>query len=298
MKAEVVVAGVAVADEIYFLPGPLVPGEKHRASSILRVVGGNGAIAALAIARLGGQVHLLTRTGDDGPGDGIRAALGAEGVDFGLSMPISAHKTSTSTIVIEPGGERTIVNYFDRDFPDRPDWLPRTLPKGARVVMGDVRWETGTRHVFELARQSGGIAVFDGDRRPADPELIALATHRVFSAQGLREITGQDDLGAALKTVAGGQGGYFAATDGARGVISLEGGKAVHYQALAVDAVDTLGAGDVWHGAFALALAEGAPIPAAIRFASVSAALKCRARGGGMAAPRRQDVEQALRGIT
>lgn len=295
MKAEVVVAGVAVADEIYFIPDPLVPGEKHRASSILRVIGGNGAIAALAIARLGGHAHLLTRTGDDAPGDALRTVLSAEGVDFGLSPAISGHKTSTSTIVVEPNGERTIVNYFDRDFPDRPSWLPMALPRGARVVMGDVRWETGTRHLFELARKNEMIAVFDGDRQPLDSSLISLASHRVFSAQGLREITGQEDLGAALRTIARPHDGYFAVTDGARGVYSLEAEKIVHYQAFNVVSVDTLGAGDVWHGAFALALAEGQPIPAAIRFACATAALKCTERGGGMAAPRRDAVDALLR---
>jgi sulfofructose kinase len=61
-----------------------------------------------------------------------------------------------------------------------------------------------------------------------------------------------------------------------------------------VVAVDTLAAGDVFHGAFALALAEAAPIPRAIAFANAAAALKCRSFGGRLGAPTRAEVEAAL----
>ena len=294
MKQTVVNAGVAVADEVYFLPGALVPGEKHRAANVLRVIGGNGANAALAIARLGGDARLLTRTGADAAGEALRAGLAAESVDFSLSPPISGRTTSTSTIIVEPDGARTIVNHFDRDFPDRPEWLPTALPAGTGAVLGDVRWETGTRQLFELANQKKMIAVFDGDRKPIDSMLITLSTHRVFSAQALREMTRTSDLAVALECFAKGRDGYFGVTDGGHGVYSYENGNVVHYQAFAVDVVDTLGAGDVWHGAFALALAERQPLPEAIRFASAAAALKCARRGGGMGAPSRAEVERML----
>jgi sulfofructose kinase len=58
--------------------------------------------------------------------------------------------------------------------------------------------------------------------------------------------------------------------------------------------VDTLGAGDVWHGAFALALAEGRPEPAAVRFASAAAALKVQRAGGRAGAPTRGELEAFL----
>ncbi len=61
--------------------------------------------------------------------------------------------------------------------------------------------------------------------------------------------------------------------------------------AFPVKAVDTLGAGDVFHGAFALALAEGRDAPAAMRFGSAAAALKCSRLGGSTGAPTRAEVE-------
>jgi len=89
----------------------------------------------------------------------------------------------------------------------------------------------------------------------------------------------------------------LAATRGPRGTIWLnEAGKLEETPAFPVQAVDTLGAGDVFHGAFTLGLAEGAEVREALRFAATAAALKCTRHGGGMAAPQRVEVEELLRG--
>jgi len=78
------------------------------------------------------------------------------------------------------------------------------------------------------------------------------------------------------------------------GMLFLDDGEVLHLPAFPVEAVDTLGAGDVWHGAFALALAEGQGERAAIRFASATAALKCTRFGGRSGTPRREEVERFL----
>ncbi|MBX9874054.1 MAG: sugar kinase, partial [Beijerinckiaceae bacterium] len=77
-------------------------------------------------------------------------------------------------------------------------------------------------------------------------------------------------------------------------VLFVEDGTIAHRPAFAVAAVEPLGAGDVWHGAFALALAEGQGERAAIRFASAAAAIKCTRFGGRSGAPRRQEIEAFL----
>ena len=79
------------------------------------------------------------------------------------------------------------------------------------------------------------------------------------------------------------------------GVVFAGGAGAFAAGAFAVPVVDTLGAGDTWHGAFAVRLAEGADEAEAVRFASAAAALKCTRFGGRDGAPGRQDVEAFLR---
>jgi sulfofructose kinase len=161
-------------------------------------------------------------------------------------------------------------------------------------VLGDTRWEEGASRFFGLARKAGIPAVFDGDRAPHDSGLIDLSTHAVFSAEGAREFARCDDLAAAVLAIAAGRDTLVAATDGANGVLVAESGSIRRFPAFEVAAVDTLGAGDVWHGAFTLALGEGMPLAAAIPFASAAAALKCTRPGGSSGAPDRAEVTAFL----
>lgn len=291
---EIVSIGIVVLDDILPIAVPLVPGEKHRAARIETVVGGNAANAARAIARLNGRARLIARIGDDAAGRDLKDRLAREGIDLSLSQVVAGSATSRSAVIVEPDGARTIVNHLDPALPERPDWLPTVLPAGAAVVLGDTRWEAGARHLFTLARRAGIPAVFDGDRRPQDVELIDLASHVVFSEQGLAELAGTADLAEGLARVARGRSGFYAVTAGSNGVYSFQAGAVRHHPGFTVTAVDTLGAGDVWHGAFALGLGEGMALNAAIDFASAAAALKCTRPGGGAGTPHRHEVDEFL----
>lgn len=289
--------GIVVLDEVMTIPLALKPGEKHRAIRSDSVMGGNAANAALAIARLGGSARLVARIGDDASGHILRQKLAGFGIDDSLSPPMPGFVTSRSSIIIEPGGDRTIVNYLDPRMPDRPDWLPGSLPAGTAVVLGDTRWETGAGHLFDLARQAGIPSVFDGDRAPQDRSLLARASHVIFSAIGLRETTGMPDLHQGLLAIRRESESFLAVTDGGDGVLALLPDGLWHVPSLDIDAVDTLGAGDVWHGAFAWALTEKLDLLDAIQWANVTAALKCLKPGGSSGAPDRREVEAALPGL-
>ena len=291
---EIITIGIVVLDDVMPIPGVLVPGEKHRAATINTVVGGNAANAARAIARLGGHSRLIARMGDDAAGRDIRGRLQRENIDMSLSEVVPNTTTSRSAVIVEPSGARTIINHLDATLPDVPDWLPLALPPDTAVVLGDTRWEAGARRLFSLARETGLPAVFDGDRKPQDESLIDLASHVVFSEQGLAELTGIADAEKGLDRIARGRAGFFAVTAGSAGVFSFQRGRVCHHPGFKVKAVDTLGAGDVWHGAFALALGEGLVLDRAIDFASAAAALKCTRPGGGAGAPYRHEVDDFL----
>jgi sulfofructose kinase len=82
-------------------------------------------------------------------------------------------------------------------------------------------------------------------------------------------------------------------------VLARAAGELQHHPGFDVTVVDTLGAGDVWHGAFALALAEGRDEEAAVRVASAAAALKVQRKGGRSGAPVRAELDSflAARGV-
>jgi sulfofructose kinase len=290
----ILTVGIAVLDDIYRIPMVLAPGQKHRASALETTIGGTATNGAFAIARLGGRPSLLTRFGDDAASRQLREMLEEFGIDTRASPDIPGCTTSRSTIVIEPDGERTIINILDATLPENPDWLPSQIPDDVSAVLGDVRWEFAAKRLFQLAKASGKFAVLDGDRAPKDPELIDAASHVVFSAQGLRELTGLDHLPAALAKIAQGRSHFLAVTDGAHGVYSHWQGRITHHPAFAVTQVDTLGAGDVWHGAFTYALCDGLALTEAIRFASAASAIKVTRPGGVMGAPTRAEVRAFL----
>ncbi|MBN8982888.1 MAG: sugar kinase, partial [Rhizobiales bacterium] len=111
----------------------------------------------------------------------------------------------------------------------------------------------------------------------------------------VRQTAGSDDDATALRKIAGLTSSFLAATRGPQGTLWLDPtGAFQETAAFPVHTVDTLGAGDIFHGAFTLALIEGQAIPAAVRFASAAAALKCTRFGGAFACPQRAEVEAFL----
>jgi sulfofructose kinase len=189
-----------------------------------------------------------------------------------------------------------IVNHLDAAMPVEATWLPTVTATGAQAVLADTRWPQGALAALEAARAAGLPAVLDADRPiPADGALLRAATHVAFSADALADFTGIADPRKALLSVAPALPGWCCVTAGREGVYSFEGGAIRHVPGFEVDVVDTLGAGDVWHGAFALALAEGGPEREAVRFASAAAALKVQRRGSRSGAPTRAELDAFLR---
>ena len=125
-------------------------------------------------------------------------------------------------------------------------------------------------------------------------QILASATHIGFSARGLREQSGVENLLEAFASCQTQAPGWLAVTDGANGAWFTENGGIAHEPALSVPAVDTNGAGDVWHGALAVALLEGQEPQKAVRFANAAASIKCSRLGGRSAIPTRSEVSAFL----
>jgi sugar/nucleoside kinase (ribokinase family) len=162
-------------------------------------------------------------------------------------------------------------------------------------VLLDNRRPNFVRSICEAAVKRKLPIVLDVDKATdLDDPLLRSATHAIFSGESLRASTKCDGLVQGFDTVRGKLKGFVAVTDGHNGGLWTDGGEVHTYSAFKVDVVDTLGAGDTFHGAFALALIEGKTIAEILRFASAAAALKCTRFGGISSAPAREAVEQFL----
>src|SRR5262249_48223709 len=167
---------------------------------------------------------------------------------------------------------------------------PARLVACADAVVADNRFPEFVRPICVAARARGLTVVLDADRpTQMSDELFRIATHVVFSSECLRATTGLDDLGAALAAIAGTTPSFLAVTQGPRDVLWREGATLRQSPVFAVEAIDTLGAGDVFHGAFALALAEGHDVVrgAAVRCRGGRTQMHASWRQHGGPAPRR-----------
>ena len=172
---------------------------------------------------------------------------------------------------------------------------PTGLVASVDAVLADNRFPDFVRPICLAARDRGLPVVLDADRpTQMSDDLFRIATHVVFSSECLRATTGLDDLAAALARIADLPSSFLAVTQGAQDVLWREGATLRRSPVFAVNAVDTLGAGDVFHGAFTLALAEGKTEIAAMRFAAAAAGLKCARLGGSAGAPHRAEVDALL----
>jgi ribokinase len=295
MARHVVCVGAAVLDTIYRLAElPAGPG-KYLAQAAVEVAEGMASSAAAAIVRLGGRATLLARVGGDLAGERIIADLTAAGIDTEHVRRIAGAASPRSTILVDAQGERIVVPWYDPQLGSDASWLPAERVAAADAVLADVRWPAASLRALRWAREGGRPAVLDADVAPAEviDELIGSCSHAVFAAQALTAFTGREDPAAALQLLAARTGSVLGVTLGPGGCLWLDpqNGIIERVRALPVEAVDTLAAGDVWHGAFTLALAEGRPLRAAMAFASIAASLKCRRFGGRLGAPGRAEVE-------
>jgi sulfofructose kinase len=225
----------------------------------------------------------------------VLAALAREEIDCTGCQRLAGVPTALSAIFIDARGDRMIVTYCDDRLAAATPADAADLVAGADAVVADNRFPEFVRPICVAARARGLTVVLDADRpTQTSDELFRIATHVVFSAECLRATTGLDDLGGALAGIAGTTSSFLAVTQGPRDVLWREGATLRRSPVFAVEAIDTLGAGDVFHGAFTLALAEGRDVVAALRFAAAAAGLKCTRLGGSMAAPRRAEVEALL----
>ncbi len=292
---KIVCIGQAVVDVVMTVETMPRRAEKYRAEDAAIVGGGCAANAAVAIARLGGRAIWGGRLGQDEIGDLILRGLEAEQVDCALAKRFETGRSSFSTILIDGAGERQIVNFRDPDLAEDADWLAQALPEDASAILADTRWGPGAAVAMAAAKRLGVPGVMDAEAPVSVAmEALELASHVVFSAQGLADLTGEDALLAGLKQARDRLPGFIAVTDGRAGVFWLEEDGLANEPGFPVDVVDTLGAGDVWHGAFALALGEGRDLQPALRFANAAASLKCSRPGGRDGTPDRTAVNSFL----
>jgi len=268
-----------------------------RANEIIQQGGGNTSSAIAAAARLGAKAGMLTKIGDDSIGDFIIKDYIYNGVD-------------TSRIIREPGAISTFVVAVSevesgtRFFIGRHGSGSRMTPEevdydyiaGAKILHID-HGSPASMAAAKFAKEKGitvsiDAGIFSQDRVDVIPYVdVYIASeffYNGFFKDNLDDLEGNcrklRDMGPEVVWV----------TKGDQGCVGIVDGKFIKVPAFNVEVVDTVGAGDVFHGAYVAAMLEGLPHPECARYACAVSAIKCMYVGGRTGIPNREILRRFL----
>jgi sulfofructose kinase len=289
--------GCAAVDDLLYVPSFPAADAKVRVERTVRQCGGLTGTALVAAARLGARCAFAGRLGTDELSAHVAANFAAEGVDVSHAPRLPEAAVVHGVIVV--GGDTGSRNIFY----EVPGLMGAhdTLPSAeviceSKVLFIDHYGMRGNLRAARLARTSGVavVADFEDAGDPLFEEALGLVDHLVLSEVFALRLTGRRSAAEAAVALWRTDRAAVVVTcgsEGCRAVTAAEPSRARHYPAFAVEAADTTGCGDVFHGAYAAVLARGESIEECIWFASAAAALKA-ARGE---IPRRTEVEEFIK---
>lgn len=259
-------------------------GSKTEYSEASILPGGQTATAVIACQTWGLNTRYVGKLGNDSAADLHRREFERAGVDAHLIAVPDAFSPQ-SLIIVDDGGERTVLCRRDERLLLQPADLDRAWIQNARVVLVDGFETAAATQAARWARDAGIPVVADLDETYAGVEdLIACVDHLIVSRDFPSRLTGERDLERALRLIKRQFGcSITAATLGADGVIAWDGRDFHTRPAFRVPVTDTTGAGDIFHAGFIYGLVQDWPLERRLDFACAAAALNCTcsgARGG------------------
>jgi ribokinase len=298
-RKPIVVVGSVTMDMVTLTPQIPSIGQTVIGTGFSTTPGGKGANQAVAAARLGYPVHMVGKVGDDVYGPALLENLARAGVDT-AAMETTAGQSGLAPIFLAETGENAIVvvpganGKVDAAFVDRHADLIRSA--GMVLCQLEIPIET-ISHTLALCAEAGVPVMLDPAPAAKLPEelwsQIAWFTPNETEAAFYLGQTLEVEVGARRLLARGPKGVVL--KRGAEGsFVAVAGGQAAWVSPLAVNAIDTVAAGDCFNGAFAVALLEGNHPWAAARIASIAAAISVTRRGAQASMPTRADIQEFL----
>jgi sulfofructose kinase len=285
-NAEVVGVGENATDLVMRVRVFPAPGGKERIEAVTRLAGGSVATALVTCRRLGLRVRYLSSVGDDEAGRFQFTSLRREKMDLGYFRRVRGARSRVSHIILDvTTGERVVLWERDSKLDLKPSELPPEVLEGARAVHLDASDLAASIRVARLAKRREVPVVADLDTVcPGIDRLIPLIDYLIASSDFIAPATRERDPFRALERLAReSRGRLVGVTLGRDGVLVYSEGRFLYSPGFRIEAVDTTGAGDVFHGAFLYALVRGWTLNDSLEFSNAMAALnstKLGARGG------------------
>lgn len=289
---------VAVDDLLYVDEYPSAE-RKVRVRCRQRQCGGLTGTALVAAARLGARCAYVGVLGEDEDSRFVAECFAREGIDAAYRVVRGDARPAHCTIIVDQTHRtRTIFASLDGHLGADPRLPEAELIRAARTLLVDHHGLEGTIRAVRIARESGVGVVADFERDPGEPfaELLAGVDHLIVGERFAAQLSGVNEPARAAEALWTANRRAVVVTCGAAGCwyVGPAAKTARHVPAFEVEVLDTTGCGDVFHGAYAAALAREIDLPGRVLFASAAAALKASRRGGQAGCPTRQHVEMLL----
>jgi len=277
------------------------PGETIIGHGFHTAAGGKGANQAVAAARLGAQVSMVGRVGDDAYGQAQLSNLAADGVDTTFVKVDPETHTGVALITVDDAGENSIVvssgANWQMSAADVDDAEVAIAGADMLLLQLETRSEVVARAVELAARHGVPVVLNPAPARPLPPELLAQVTYLIpnegeTALLSGQPVTGLDSAGAAARTLRQMGIGTVVLTLGGQGAFLFAEGQKEHVPAFPVEVVDTTAAGDAFVAGFAVAVASGQPLGEAVRFAAAAGALATTKLGAQPSLPTLEEVNK------
>ena len=292
----ILVIGYNAFDVLVPVAGRPEPDSKLDVGRIHLSGGGPGATAAVALARLGADVSLITPLTGDTPGRLQEEELLAAGVDLAHCPRLGDRSSALAVILVDRRAQERTIYWARGDLPlleaeqVDPAWL-----HDVDLLYCDGHENPAAVRLARAAQAAGLPVVLDaGSVRHGIRDLVPLCTDVVSSTVFAGQLTGCASPLAALRRLRDLGPERVAMTFGRDGCLGLRDDRPLLVPAFAVPVTDTTGAGDAFHAGYAFARARGDDLRTCLEFGAAVAALKCRGWGGRQTLPELAEVDAFL----
>lgn len=299
-RQQILVVGSSNTDMVIKAAHLPRPGETILGGTFFMNPGGKGANQAVAIARLGGFVTFVCKTGSDVFGHQSQQLFEEEGINTSYVFSDSANPSGVALITVDEKAENCIVvasganaNLLPSDLAKAEEAIELAdlvlmqleIPMETVCFVADMAWQKGKKVILNPA---------PAQSLPADVlRHLYLITPNETEAEMITGVKIMDEASAIEAACCLSEMGvqHVIITLGAKGALVYSEGKAELIPALKVDAIDTTAAGDVFNGALTVALSEGRSLKDAVRFACKASAISVTRIGAQSSAPYRNEVD-------
>ena len=293
---DVVGMGLNSVDFLTVVPEFPAPNSKMKMLQFSKQGGGQVATAMVALSRWGVKTKYIGKVGEDDLGQFSLNSIRQEGVDVS-SVTIEPNATNQFAMIIVDGssGDRTILWNRDGRLMYREGELLKEEVCSGKLLHLDGHDIHAALQCARWAKEERIPTVIDLDKaEPLTSELIKEIDFVITSSRFPTLYTGISDREKALLELQKQTPGFLCATLGHEGAVALVNGEFLHAEGSKVKAVDTTGAGDVFHGGFIYGLLQNWELKEILKFANAAAALKCQNLGGRKGIPTLEEVQRFL----